>query len=150
MTTNHEPEAMTPIDFAARIDRLSATIMDHCDALIVSKPVNLRWLTGFASSNMAALLAASGLVLVTDNRYVEALEQQVGTAGLDADVRTGRDVVGLMLEAAIESLSDAASGTVGLESRSHHLGHAATTFGSGCPPTPNWSSPKGSLPKPAG
>ena len=53
----------------SRIDRLRATLEEP---LLVTHGVNVRYLTGFASSNAALLVEPEGVRLFTDFRYVEA------------------------------------------------------------------------------
>jgi Xaa-Pro aminopeptidase len=55
-----------------RIARLRAAL-DALDAatFLVTSPVNVRYLTGFESSNAAALIGADRVILVTDGRYIE-------------------------------------------------------------------------------
>lgn len=54
-------------DFRARRRRLLAA--QHCDAVLVSDPIDVRYLTGLASSNAAVLIAADRTLLITDARY---------------------------------------------------------------------------------
>ncbi|MEW2360081.1 Xaa-Pro peptidase family protein [Spirillospora sp. NPDC029432] len=49
---------------------LAARIAADADAVLITKPVNVRYLTGLASSNAALLVPAAGAaVLATDSRY---------------------------------------------------------------------------------
>jgi Xaa-Pro aminopeptidase len=48
------------------------------DALLVVHPVNLRWLTGFTGTNGLALLGDGVRTFITDFRYVEQAEAEVG------------------------------------------------------------------------
>lgn len=58
---------MTRADLVrAELDGLGA------DAFLVTNPVNVRWLTGFESSNAACLVRRDAVVLATDGRYIEA------------------------------------------------------------------------------
>jgi len=60
----------------SRIERLAATL---ADSLLVTGPVNVRYLAGFASSNAALLVdPAGGATLYTDFRYAEAARQVEG------------------------------------------------------------------------
>ena len=60
----------------SRIERLAATL---ADPLLVTAPVNVRYLAGFASSNAALLVdPAGGATLYTDFRYAEAARQVEG------------------------------------------------------------------------
>ena len=60
----------------SRVERLAATL---ADPLLVTGPVNVRYLAGFASSNAALLVdPAGGATLYTDFRYAEAARQVEG------------------------------------------------------------------------
>jgi Xaa-Pro aminopeptidase len=56
-----------------RLDRLRAE-MERLDvaSFLVSNPVNVRYLTGFESSNAFVLVGSEDVVLLTDGRYAEA------------------------------------------------------------------------------
>jgi Xaa-Pro aminopeptidase len=60
----------------SRVERLAATL---ADPLLVTGPVNVRYLVGFASSNAALLVdPTGGATLYTDFRYAEAARQVDG------------------------------------------------------------------------
>jgi Xaa-Pro aminopeptidase len=60
-----------PETHAARRERLRALVADlPADGLLVTRLVNVRYLTGFTGSNAALLLTAGAEVLATDGRYV--------------------------------------------------------------------------------
>jgi Xaa-Pro aminopeptidase len=90
--------SVTPLDHPARIGRLRAAMAEvPVDALLVTDPVNRRYLTGFTGSAGLALITAGQLVVVTDGRYRDQARDQLTAAGVEADLRiTGteqRDVV---------------------------------------------------------
>jgi Xaa-Pro aminopeptidase len=89
----------------SRRRRLAAAIAAlDLDALLVTRLVNVRYLTGFTGSNGALLLHSDGrVVLATDGRYTEQAQQQAP----DLSVRTDRNVVG--------ALAKGASGRLGFE-----------------------------------
>lgn len=59
-----------PETHALRRDRLRAVLAElDVDAVLVTKLVNVRYLTGFTGSNGAVLLTADEAVLATDGRY---------------------------------------------------------------------------------
>jgi Xaa-Pro aminopeptidase len=62
-----------------RVDRVRAAIEAP---LLVTKPVNVRWLTGLDSSNAALLVEPDGLRLFTDFRYAEKARE----TGLDVSI----------------------------------------------------------------
>jgi Xaa-Pro aminopeptidase len=67
--------AVPPADHAARRERLRRRVGElGLDAMLVTDPLNVRWLSGFTGSNGQLLLAASGADddrLITDGRYDE-------------------------------------------------------------------------------
>lgn len=80
-------------DYAARRARLAESLPGHgVRALLVTSPVNVRYLTGLASSNAAVLVNADGTArLATDNRYIGAARE------LDLPVMEAGDVAGALL-----------------------------------------------------
>ncbi|MFO7251250.1 MAG: Xaa-Pro peptidase family protein [Actinomycetes bacterium] len=110
-------------DHAARRARLAALLAGYTeepgrdarglDALLVTDPVNVRYLTGLVSSNAAVLVRADGsAVLATDARYAEA----AGRLCRDVEVIEARDTAG-----ALAGLAH--GGRVGIEA--HHMTVAA-------------------------
>ena len=61
---------------ADRRDRVRETLPDDVQALLVTSPANVRYLTGFTGSNGQLLLAAEP-VFFTDGRYHEQSAEQV-------------------------------------------------------------------------
>jgi len=100
-----------------RIRKVCRTLAGHkVDALLVTHPVNCRYLTGFVSSNPYLLITASGdSLFLTDSRYIEAAEKQVEA-----------DAVRLLGKDAFKSIADALKGRrvrrLGFEA--DHLSHA--------------------------
>ena len=75
---------LAPMDVAGAVDRLRARLADAgCDALLVTKLVNIRYLTGFTGSAALLLVTADELLFVTDGRYGEQAADQLGAAGVD-------------------------------------------------------------------
>lgn len=77
---------MSAIDFAARRARVVAALdgEDAADALLVTTPQNIRYLTGFSGSAGVLLLGADGSArFATDSRYTEQIKTE-----LEASVRT--------------------------------------------------------------
>ena len=61
-----------------RADRVAARLQEHeLDLLLVTDPVNLRYLTGFTGSNGMAVVGSDVRRFVTDFRYVEQAAAQV-------------------------------------------------------------------------
>lgn len=74
-----------------RVERLRAEL-DRVGAatFLVTSPVNVRYLTGFASSNAALLVGRESLTVATDGRYAEAAR---GLPGVELAV-ADRDLLG--------------------------------------------------------
>jgi Xaa-Pro aminopeptidase len=62
----------------------------HCDSLLVTSLVNIRWLTGFTGSAARLVVLPDELVLVTDGRYGDQATAELAAAGVDARVEVGR------------------------------------------------------------
>ncbi len=83
---------LPPMDRGARLDRLRRRLdEDGLDALVVTKPQNIRWLTGFTGSAGAAVVTADDLTVVTDDRYEIQVAQQLDAAAVAATVAIDRD-----------------------------------------------------------
>jgi Xaa-Pro aminopeptidase len=68
------PDALATRLAAAR----NGTRTAELDALLVTNPVNLRYLTGVAASAGMALVTADGVVVVADQRYLRQFEEAAG------------------------------------------------------------------------
>jgi Xaa-Pro aminopeptidase len=103
------------MDVAARVTALRSVL--DVDALLVSKLVNIRYITGFTGSAALLLVLPDELLFVTDGRYRDQAADELAAAGVEATIR-----IGLTMEAQAETLGSAAAGT-------HRLGleaHAVT------------------------
>lgn len=75
------------MDHPARLDRLRASMDDvPIDALLVTDPVSRRYLTGFTGSAGLVLVTARDTYFVTDGRYGEQAHDQLGAAGVEAEI----------------------------------------------------------------
>jgi Xaa-Pro aminopeptidase len=81
-----------PLDVSGRLDRLRG-LFDTAgpdegplDALLVTTPANIRWLSGFTGSAGLLLVTRGLAVLTTDGRYRTQSGQQLEAAGVGADV----------------------------------------------------------------
>jgi Xaa-Pro aminopeptidase len=82
----------------ARRVALQARIAEReLDALLVSEPVSLRWLTGFDGSNGAAVVGATDLRFITDFRYLTQSAEQL-------DAEWEREIATDLLKRAVEGL----------------------------------------------
>ncbi len=78
-------EQLPGMDVAGRAGRLRPLLADAgCDALLVTKLVNIRYLTGFTGSAGLLLVDPDQLLLITDGRYEEQATEEVARAGVDA------------------------------------------------------------------
>ncbi|GAA4555960.1 aminopeptidase P family protein [Planotetraspora kaengkrachanensis] len=79
---------------ASRRARLAAELPDHgATGILVTWPVNVRYLTGLSSSNAAVLVDSSGhAVLATDSRYIETARRRCP----DIELVENRDVAGVL------------------------------------------------------
>ena len=83
------------METAARTERLCARLQDApCDALLVTRLVNIRYLTGFTGSAALLLVRPDALVFVTDGRYGEQSAEQLAAAGVDARIEVSATVAG--------------------------------------------------------
>ncbi|GAA3699715.1 Xaa-Pro peptidase family protein [Nonomuraea antimicrobica] len=94
-------------DYRARRARLAELLpAREVHALLVTSPVNVRYLTGLASSNAAVLVRADGTaMLATDNRYIEAARGLEVPAVEVADVAGRLAAPGVGIEAANMSVA---------------------------------------------
>jgi len=112
-------EPLPPLDVSGRLGRLRSRLDtagpddSPVDALLVTTPANIRWLSGFTGSAGLLLVTRGRAVLTTDGRYRTQSTEQVAASGVagEVEVRIG----GVKDQRA--ALQDAASGgiRVGLE-----------------------------------
>ena len=73
------------------MERIQALLLEReLDALLITDLVNVRWLTGFPSTNALVVVTADGLVLMTDFRYVAGARRSARGAEV---VQGKRDLV---------------------------------------------------------
>jgi len=78
------------MDVAGRIPRLQEVMGEAgCDALLVTNLANIRYLTGFTGSAALLLVGPGRPVLATDGRYAVQAGEQLGAAGVAAEVAVG-------------------------------------------------------------
>lgn len=79
------------MNIAGRLPRLAAALPElGCDALLVTKLTNIRYLTGFTGSAGWLLVLADEAVLVTDGRYQDQSAEEVKAAGAPVQIEIGR------------------------------------------------------------
>jgi Xaa-Pro aminopeptidase len=80
-------DQLPAMDVAARAGRLRERLGDAgCEALLVTKLVNIRYLTGFTGSAGLLLVRPDELVFVSDGRYGEQAAAQLAAAGVEARI----------------------------------------------------------------
>ncbi len=83
--------ALAPMDVAGRMARLRDGLEGAgCDAVLLTRLVNIRWLTGFTGSAAMALVRPDELLFVTDGRYQDQAADQLARAGVPARIEIGR------------------------------------------------------------
>ncbi len=109
--------ALPAMDVAGRAARLRATFGDaECDALLVTKLVNIRYLTGFSGSAALLLVRPEDLVFVTDGRYRDQSAEQLAAAGVDARIE-----IGFTVEAQRDILATAGKGFARMGLEAHNV-----------------------------
>jgi Xaa-Pro aminopeptidase len=93
------------------------------DALLVTAPANVRYLTGFTGSAGVLLVTTAGATLATDGRYRTQAAEQLSGAGLDDAVELAVGGVVAQHRALAASAASASVLRLGLES--HHVTWAA-------------------------
>ncbi|HWD50943.1 MAG TPA: Xaa-Pro peptidase family protein [Acidimicrobiales bacterium] len=89
MSATTAPDPLPPLSVTGRLDRLRNRFADPdadgagVEALLVTTPANIRWLTGFSGSAGLLLVGADGAMLTTDGRYRTQSAEQLGAAGAD-------------------------------------------------------------------
>ena len=101
--------AIAVADRVARLRRRMAD--DHLDALVVTAPSNIRWLTGFTGSAGLVALTFDDMVLVTDARYTEQAHEQLGSVGAPSRIE-----ITSVAQRSIVVSAVGAAGRIGLES----------------------------------
>ncbi|MEI7622144.1 MAG: aminopeptidase P family protein [Actinomycetes bacterium] len=77
--------SLPPLVVAERVEAVRRSMVsDHLDALLVSAPSNIRYLTGFTGSSGLVVVTADDMVLVTDGRYTDQAAEQLAAAGAPA------------------------------------------------------------------
>jgi Xaa-Pro aminopeptidase len=104
--------SLPPLAISGRVTRLASALeAAGCDALVVTKLENIRYLTGFSGSAAVLVVTPSSTLLTTDGRYRDQSKEQLAEAGVDAEIAVGS---GTQQLAAIATLVGA-SAKVGLE-----------------------------------
>jgi Xaa-Pro aminopeptidase len=97
-TTGFTLPPLPAMDVAGRLGRLREQLgRAGCDALVVTRLGNVRYLCGFTGSAGVLLVLPDEAVLVTDGRYGGQATEQLALAGVDARVLVaGADTLGVL------------------------------------------------------
>jgi Xaa-Pro aminopeptidase len=94
-------DALPPMEVSPRAGRLRERLdAAGCDALLVTKLVNIRYLTGFTGSAALVLVTPDELVFVTDGRYRDQAADQLAAAGVAARIEVSNTEQRAILTAA--------------------------------------------------
>jgi Xaa-Pro aminopeptidase len=106
--------SLPPLQVAGRLDVLRERLgTTSCDALLVTKLENIRYLTGFSGSSAMLMVTSERALLTSDGRYATQATEQLDAHGVDAEIEIGRP------DAQLEALALLAGcGRVGVESTS--------------------------------
>jgi len=77
--------SLPALNVVARLGRLRASL-EGLDAFLVTHLPNVRYLTGFTGSAGTLLVGGEDALLVTDGRYGEQANEQLGAVGCDARI----------------------------------------------------------------
>jgi len=81
---------LAPMDVGSRAPRLRASLdAAGCDALLVTRLVNIRYLTGFSGSAALLLVLPDEMLFVSDGRYQEQSALELAAAGVEARIEIG-------------------------------------------------------------
>jgi Xaa-Pro aminopeptidase len=118
VSTVFDLDSLPPMDVAARPGRVRTALEGMADALLVTKLVNVRWLTGFTGSAGMALVRGDRVLLVTDGRYETQAGEQVTASGLAGEVDIA---IGTTAAAQTELLASATSDLATLALEAHAI-----------------------------
>ena len=118
---------LAPLEVAGRLARLRA-LFDQAgadghpvDAVLVTTPANIRWLSGFTGSAGLLLVTREQALLTTDGRYRAQAGEQLTAVGVDRDVEICIGGV----KAQREALRAGSDGVAVLGLEAHHVTWAA-------------------------
>ncbi len=112
---------LPPMEVAERAGRLRHRFEEAgCEALLVTRMVNIRYLTGFTGSAGVLLVGPDAMVLVTDGRYRDQANEQLAAASVAARVEMAQTAA-----AQQQALGAAAAGLARLGLEAAHVSWAA-------------------------
>ena len=75
-----------PARYRARLKRVRAAISDAgCDALLITDPSDIHYLTPFGGEDSCAIVLPKSLIVVSDRRFEEELWELKGIAKVELD-----------------------------------------------------------------
>jgi Xaa-Pro aminopeptidase len=78
---------LPPMDHPARLEALRARLDEAgCDAVLLTRLVNIRYLCGFTGSAALLLVRPDDALFVSDGRYRDQAAEQLAAAGVEVDV----------------------------------------------------------------
>jgi Xaa-Pro aminopeptidase len=96
MRSSSDLSELPPLTVAGRAAKVALELESAgCDALIVTKLENIRYLTGFTGSAALLVVTPSAILLTTDGRYRDQSADQLAAAGVDAEIVVGSGAVQL-------------------------------------------------------
>ncbi len=91
MPTTRDRSALVPMDIQARLPRLIARLDElGCDAMLITKLVNIQYLTGFTGSAGLLLVRPDEALLVSDGRYRDQAADQIKASSASVRMEIGR------------------------------------------------------------
>ncbi len=114
-------QALAPLEVDGRLDRLRARLVSAgpegrpVDALLVTTPANVRWLTGFSGSAGLLLVAGDRAWLTTDGRYRTQAAEQLASVGVETQVEVVIGDVRTQRQALVDRAGATGARRVGLE-----------------------------------
>jgi Xaa-Pro aminopeptidase len=114
-------DALAPLEVDGRLDRLRARLGAAgpegrpVDALLVTTPANVRWLTGFSGSAGLLLVAGDRAWLTTDGRYRTQAAEQLAGVGVETQVEVVIGDVHTQRQALVDGAAATGARRVGLE-----------------------------------
>ncbi len=110
---------LAPLDVSGRLARLRTLLEsagpdeEPVDALLVTTPANIRWLSGFTGSAGLLLVTRDRATLTTDGRYRTQSGEQLAAAGVGSEIEISIGGVQAQREALLAGASEVRS--LGLE-----------------------------------
>ena len=93
--------ALAPLLVAGRIERIRDTCIGRgLDGIVLTDPLDIRWLTGFSGSAGVLVVGLHDATLITDGRYASQAREQISMSAATVaviDVRTNSEIIATMV-----------------------------------------------------